>query len=114
MAMREGMKDHTDFAELANVYLEDSFVLAIDEKPAALSFRVEVALTSGHPRYHFGLRLDVDRFLVQQRKLQGAKEALAAFRSVGAQASAAGSSKVIAMPMVRWDPPRRRLKNIIT
>ena len=46
------MKDYTEFADLANVYLEDSFVLGIDETPSALSFKLEVALTSSHPRYH--------------------------------------------------------------
>jgi len=46
------MKDYADYTDLANVYLEDSFVLAIDEKPGALSFKLEVALTPGHPLYH--------------------------------------------------------------
>ncbi len=46
------MKDYTDFADLANVYLEDSFVLAIDEKPGTLSFKLEVALTPTHPLHH--------------------------------------------------------------
>jgi hypothetical protein len=46
------MKNYADFADLANVYLEDSFVLAIDEKPDTLSFTLEVALTPAHPLYH--------------------------------------------------------------
>jgi hypothetical protein len=46
------MKNYTDCAELANVYLEDSFVLAIDETPSALSFKLDVVLTPGHPLYH--------------------------------------------------------------
>ena len=46
------MKNYTEFADLANVYLEDSFVLGIDEKPDALSFQLEAALTPSHPRYH--------------------------------------------------------------
>ena len=37
------MTDYTDFPDLAGVYLEDSFVLAIDETPTALSFRLEAA-----------------------------------------------------------------------
>src|SRR5438309_409967 len=48
----ERMKNYTDFADLANVYLEDSFVLGIDQKPGALSFQLEAALTPSHPRYH--------------------------------------------------------------
>src|SRR5437868_2325758 len=46
------MTNYTDFPELTNVYLEDSFVLAIDETPATLSFRLEAVLTRPHPRYH--------------------------------------------------------------
>ncbi|MEU5257346.1 hypothetical protein [Amycolatopsis sp. NPDC021455] len=46
------MTNYTDFPDLANVYLEDSFVLAIDETPTALSFRLEAVLTPAHPRYH--------------------------------------------------------------
>lgn len=46
------MENYTDFTDLANVYLEDSFVLAIDENPSALSFTLEVVLTPAHPRYH--------------------------------------------------------------
>jgi hypothetical protein len=42
------MTNYTDFPDLANVYLEDSFVLAIDETPTSLSFR----LARSHPRYH--------------------------------------------------------------
>ncbi|MEV4149368.1 hypothetical protein AB0J40_37300 [Amycolatopsis sp. NPDC049691] len=46
------MTNYTDFPDLAHIYLEDSFVLAIDEKPTSLTFRLEAVLTSSHPRYH--------------------------------------------------------------
>ncbi|WP_290061623.1 hypothetical protein [Amycolatopsis solani] len=46
------MTNYTDFPGLANVYLEDSFVLAIDVTPTSLSFRLEAVLTPSHPRYH--------------------------------------------------------------
>jgi hypothetical protein len=46
------MTNYTDFPDLANVYLEDSFVLAIEETPTSLSFRLEAVLTQSHPRYH--------------------------------------------------------------
>ncbi|MDT8910035.1 hypothetical protein [Amycolatopsis sp. PS_44_ISF1] len=46
------MTNYTDFPDLADVYLEDSFVLAIDETPTSLSFRLEAVLTPSHPRYH--------------------------------------------------------------
>ncbi|WIX99736.1 hypothetical protein QRX60_37640 [Amycolatopsis mongoliensis] len=46
------MTNYTDFPDLANVYLEDSFVLGIDETPTSLSFRLEAVLTQAHPRYH--------------------------------------------------------------
>ncbi|MFB9687325.1 hypothetical protein [Amycolatopsis plumensis] len=46
------MTNYTDFPGLANVYLEDSFVLAIDETPTSLTFRLEAVLTESHPRYH--------------------------------------------------------------
>ncbi|MDT8911403.1 hypothetical protein [Amycolatopsis sp. PS_44_ISF1] len=46
------MTNYTDFPDLASVYLEDSFVLAIDETPTTLSYRLEAVLTQAHPRYH--------------------------------------------------------------
>ncbi|MFI5605673.1 hypothetical protein [Amycolatopsis sp. NPDC051903] len=46
------MKRYTDIANLAQVYLEDSYVLAINERPDALSFTLDLVLTPGHPRYH--------------------------------------------------------------
>lgn len=46
------MKNYTDFANLAHVYLEDSYVLAIDETPDSLSFKLDLVLTPSHPRYH--------------------------------------------------------------
>src|SRR6184192_955426 len=46
------MTNYTDLPDLAHVDLEDSFVLAIDETPTALSFRLEAVLTRSHPRYH--------------------------------------------------------------
>lgn len=46
------MTTYSDIADLANVYLEDSFVLEIDERPTQLRFRGEFVLTENHPRYH--------------------------------------------------------------
>ncbi len=46
------MKNYTDFAELAHVYLEDSFVLGIDETADSVSFKLDLVLTRSHPRYH--------------------------------------------------------------
>lgn len=36
---------------LAGVYLEDSYVLGIEEGPHSLAFRLEAVLTPEHPRY---------------------------------------------------------------
>ena len=46
------MKNYTDFANLAQVYLEDSYVLAINERPDAVAFTLDLVLTPGHARYH--------------------------------------------------------------
>lgn len=46
------MIDYAKFPELAGVYLEDSYVLAIIERPGALTFMLEAVLTPEHPRYH--------------------------------------------------------------
>lgn len=46
------MTNYTDFPDLAHIYLEDSFVLAINETPTALAFQLEAVLTRSHPRYH--------------------------------------------------------------
>lgn len=40
-----------DVPALSGVYLEDSYVLAIDETPDALRFRGEFVLTERHPAY---------------------------------------------------------------
>ena len=45
------MTNYTSFPDLANIYLEDSFVLAIDETSTSLSFHLEAVLTQSHPRY---------------------------------------------------------------
>lgn len=37
---------------LAHVYLEDSYVLSIDETPHSLTFQLDAVLTPGHPLYH--------------------------------------------------------------
>ncbi|WET82614.1 hypothetical protein P3102_16115 [Amycolatopsis sp. QT-25] len=46
------MKNYTDFADLAHVFLEDSYVLAIDETSVSLAFELDLVLTPSHPRYH--------------------------------------------------------------
>jgi hypothetical protein len=37
---------------LAGVYLEDSYVLSVEEDPHSLTFRLEAVLTPEHPLYH--------------------------------------------------------------
>lgn len=44
--------NYYELPEFAGVYLEDSYVLNIDENPQALTFRVEFVLTESHPNYH--------------------------------------------------------------
>lgn len=48
----DGMIDYPKFPGLAGVYLEDSYVLAIDEAPQQLSFTLLAVLTPEHPAYH--------------------------------------------------------------
>jgi hypothetical protein len=43
--------DYTKFPELDGVYLEDSYVLTVIERPRALTFTLEAVLTPDHPRY---------------------------------------------------------------
>src|SRR5215217_9049321 len=45
-------KNYTDFPELINVYLEDSFVLGIQEESDFLSLSIEAVLTPENPNYH--------------------------------------------------------------
>jgi len=45
------MIDYTRFPGLAEVYLEDSYVLAIEEAPGRVTFRLEAVLTPEHPAY---------------------------------------------------------------
>ncbi|WAL67705.1 hypothetical protein ORV05_07985 [Amycolatopsis cynarae] len=46
------VQNYSDFADLAQVYLEDSFVLDITEKADSVSFSIEAVLTRQHPHYH--------------------------------------------------------------
>ncbi|MEV0675400.1 hypothetical protein AB0I60_02640 [Actinosynnema sp. NPDC050436] len=43
--------DYVEIPELSTYYLEDSFVLAIEQAPSELRFRVELVLTESHPLY---------------------------------------------------------------
>lgn len=43
--------NYYELPEFTGVYLEDSYVLGIDEPPQALIFRVEFVLTESHPDY---------------------------------------------------------------
>jgi hypothetical protein len=43
---------YTDLPGLADVYLEDSFVLEVRESVDSLTFRLDLVLTQDHPRYH--------------------------------------------------------------
>ena len=45
------MIDYTQFPELAGVYLEDSYVLAISEIPGKLVFSLDAVLTPESPAY---------------------------------------------------------------
>lgn len=46
------MIDYTKFPELPGIYLEDSLVLAIEEKPGTFVFKLDAVLTPAHPNYH--------------------------------------------------------------
>lgn len=43
--------DYSETPDLAPYYLEDSFVLAIDENEQSLTFNLELVLTEQHPDY---------------------------------------------------------------
>lgn len=48
------MSDRSEYSEwpaLEHLYLEDSYVLEIVERPRELVFRMEFVLREGHPRY---------------------------------------------------------------
>jgi hypothetical protein len=46
------MKPYYDIPALHDIYLEDSFVLGIEERDGGISFTVDAVLTADHPRYH--------------------------------------------------------------
>jgi hypothetical protein len=46
------VQNYTDFPDLTQVYLEDSFVLDITEDASSISFELEAVLTPQHPAYH--------------------------------------------------------------
>jgi len=48
----EDCLDYSAAAELAGVYLEDSYVLGITEELPRLTFKIEAVLTPDSPRYH--------------------------------------------------------------
>lgn len=45
------MNTYSDWEDFADIYLEDSFVLSIDEAEDEISFTIEVVLTENHPLY---------------------------------------------------------------
>lgn len=45
------MSKYYDWDDFKNIYLEDSFVLGIDESEEQVSFTVEMVLTEDHPMY---------------------------------------------------------------
>ena len=45
------MQNYTELPGFEHVYLEDSWVLGIEEGTGSLRFRLDAVLTPGHPRY---------------------------------------------------------------
>jgi hypothetical protein len=94
---------YTEFPDLANVYLEDSYVLAIDEAPHSLTFTLEVVLTPEHPRYHTPLPGEqycyVDGFLT----LNGVREIEWLSRSANAFTDASGEEDLGNIDTFRQD-----------
>ncbi|WP_133176489.1 hypothetical protein [Nocardioides currus] len=46
------MKYQGAFADLAEIYLKDSWVLEVDATEHGVAFRLDAVLTPNHPRYH--------------------------------------------------------------
>ncbi|MET9027605.1 hypothetical protein ABZW96_18610 [Nocardia sp. NPDC004168] len=44
-------RDYSDYPVLSNLYLEDSYVLDVIERPTEVVFVLEAVLTPEHPRY---------------------------------------------------------------
>ena len=44
------MKEYSEFPDLAEVYLEDGYVLELGEAEGSMTFALEVVLTPRHPR----------------------------------------------------------------
>lgn len=45
-------RQYYELSDLEEVYLEDSYVLNIEETSSLVEFSIEVVLREGHPRYH--------------------------------------------------------------
>ena len=43
--------NYADFPSLGRIYLEDSYVLGIDETPSRIVFTLDAVLMPGHPQY---------------------------------------------------------------
>jgi hypothetical protein len=46
------MTPYHDIPALHSIYLEDSYVMGIEERDGGISFTVDAVLTEDHPRYH--------------------------------------------------------------
>jgi hypothetical protein len=46
------MIDYTVFPDLVGIYLEDSYVLAINDSGGELTFRLDAVITTENPAYH--------------------------------------------------------------
>lgn len=49
--MGRSLIDYTEFSGLADIYLEDSYVLEILEEPGKLTFKLDAVLTPEDPAY---------------------------------------------------------------
>jgi len=86
------MKNYVEFPDLANFYLEDSYVLDIQETEGSITFVLDAVLTPGHPSYAEPPPDEQHRYVTARLTLAGASEIRWLRRSPRAYRDATGET----------------------
>ena len=102
--------DYWDWAGLGEVYLEDSFVLDIEESAGELRFRMEIVLREGHPAFKDPPALEQYCFAPGTLVFHGTKDILWSERNEVKSVDAAGESDLGNIDQLYLEEGRYHLK----
>jgi len=97
------------FADLADIYLEDSWVLDVSDVEHGVAFRLDAVLTPDHPRYHPAEAGEQHCYLLATLTVTSAKRALLHRSDAPAATDASGErdfGNIDVFSAVDWDGHR--------